>query len=247
MAEEGEQQNTQYEARQLLERLQTVQARIDAALARREGDDDLELVAVSKTHPRVAIETLYEAGLRSFGESYVQEWEAKKEALPDDIRWHFVGRLQSNKARFVADEVAMVHSVDRKSVAKQLHRRASAPVDVLLQVNLGNQDTKGGVVTDELAPLFERLARYDNLRIRGLMGMPPYADDPEASRPYFRRLRQALVQLQEMVAQDYPERRPMLTELSMGMSNDFEVAIEEGATIVRLGTIIFGKRDYHDD
>ncbi len=236
----------QYGPDVLRKRLACVRDAIAEAKDRRDGDEDVELVAVSKTHPVEAIEVLYEAGVRSFGASYVQEWEEKARRLPDDIRWHFVGRLQSNKAKYIADRVAMVHSIDRKSVAKKLHRRCEQPMDVLLQVNLGQQETKGGVGPEKLGDLMDLVAGYPRLRVRGLMGMPPYRDDPEDNRPHFRTLRRALVELRATVEERFPERLGELTELSMGMTNDYRVAIEEGATIVRLGTALFGRRSYDD-
>lgn len=231
----------------LQRRLEEVQRRVEEAIARRGSEGPpVELVAVSKTHPVEAIRVLYEAGILSFGESYVQEWEEKAPLLPEDIRWHFIGRLQSNKARFLTDQVELIHSVDRKSLMRALQRRSENPVEVLLQVNLGMQKTKGGVAFEDLERVMEQAANYPNLRVRGLMGMPPYAEDPEASRPYFQRLRQGLEELQGFVERRFPERREELTELSMGMSNDFEVAIEEGATIVRVGTVLFGERRYDE-
>lgn len=239
-------EDNQYAPEQLTSRLNRVRNEIDAALERAGRGDDVKMVAVSKTHPVEAIRTLYEAGVRRFGASYVQEWEQKAPALPDDIEWHFVGRLQSNKAKYIADRISMVHSVDRKSVTKALHRRSEEPVDVLLQVNLGMQETKGGVGNDDVEELLEMTTNYPRIRVRGLMGMPPYSDDPEASRPHFRTLRRTLERLQDYAADHHPERRAALTELSMGMTNDFSVAIEEGATIIRLGTALFGKREYDD-
>ena len=237
----------QYAPETLRERLRDVRRRIDRAVEQRKyGDGDVELIAVSKTHPVEAIETLYDSGVRSFGASYVQEWEDKVDELPDDIRWHFVGRLQSNKAKRVADRVAMVHSIDRKSVTKKLAKRCDEPMDVLLQVDPAGQDSKGGVAPEGIENLMDLVADYPALRVRGLMGMPPYVDDPEDNRPHFRRLRETLHRLQEYVESNYPERREGLEELSMGMTNDFEVAIEEGATMIRLGTALFGKRDYDD-
>ncbi len=238
---------SQYDRDVLVDRLQVVEERIEkAAAAREETGDDVTIVAVSKTHPVEAVRCLYDAGIRDFGASYVQEWEEKAPELPDDIRWHFVGRLQSNKAKRVADRVAMVHSIDRKSVAKKLNRRCEHPIDVLLQVNLGEQASKGGVASDEIESLMELVANYPRLRVRGLMGMPPYSEEPEETRPYFRRLRETLGRLQKYVEQNHPNRRDGLDELSMGMTNDFEVAVEEGATIVRLGTALFGPRDYDE-
>lgn len=236
----------QYAPEVLERRLKAVREGIERARMSRDSDADVEIIAVTKTHPVEAIERLYELGLRRFGASYVQEWQQKAGQLPEDIEWHFVGRLQSNKAKYVADEVAMVHSVDRKSVSKKLDRRTSGPVDVLLQVNLGMQATKGGVAADELEELYDLVAGYSNLRIRGLMGMPPHAEDPEESRPHFERLRRALASLRDYAADSHPERAGELTELSMGMTNDYEVAVEEGATLVRLGTALFGPRDYDE-
>lgn len=239
-------EQSKYDSERLLNRLEAVQAKVAAAKARRHDGAQVQLVAVSKTHPVEAIQTLYDAGLRHFGESYVQEWEGKVEALPPDITWHFVGRLQSNKAKHIADRVALVHSADRRSVMKALNRRSEAPMDVLLQVNLGGQRSKGGVASGEIEDLMEMAVSYPNLKVRGLMGMPPYSDDPEENRGYFVELRETLKRLQQYVETHHPERRQGLEELSMGMSNDFGVAIEEGATIIRVGTALFGERDYDE-
>ena len=228
------------------DRLTRVRERIEAAKKNRDSTDEVRLVAVSKTHDVEAMKVLYDEGVRSFGESYVQEWQEKVDEMPSDTEWHFVGRLQSNKARFLADRVRLIHSVDRKSLKKALNRRGEGRIDVLLQVNLGLQDTKGGVALEELEKLMDRATHYPGIRVRGLMGIPPYSSDPEETRPYFQRLRQALEDLQGYVEGHHGEHRAALTELSMGMSNDFEVAIEEGATIIRLGTALFGQRDYDD-
>lgn len=235
-----------YTADVILPRYHEVCERIEKAMQRRDDDGEVRLIAVSKTHPAEAIRVLYDAGVRHFGESYVQEWRDKAKSLPDDIKWHFVGRLQSNKAKYIADDVAMVHSVDRRSVMKALNKRSEAPTNILLQVNLGLQDSKGGVAADKLEDLMTMSTEYPRLRVCGLMGMPPYNDDPEDNRQYFRTLRQALSRLQDFVEINYPARREILTELSIGMSQDFEVAIEEGATIIRIGTTLFGKRDYDE-
>ena len=233
-----------YDEATLVQRLEDIQERIDEALSRSDVDQDVTLVAVSKTHPTEAMEVLYAQGLRDFGESYVQEWEDKYDALPADIRWHFVGRLQSNKAKYLADKVHRVHSIDRKSVTKKLARRSSGMESVFLQVNLADQDSKGGVAPEKLHDLYDLVTHYGNLEVVGLMGMPPYADDPEDNRPHFRHLRELMISLQDYVADAYPDRRQVLRELSMGMSNDFEVAIEEGATVIRVGTALFGERNY---
>lgn len=233
-----------YDPEQLHRRLKAVEARIQQA-AERSGRDpaDVTLVAVSKTHPVEAIEALYDAGHRSFGESYVQEWQAKAAALPDDIAWHFIGHLQSNKAKYLSDRIALVHSIDRRSVMKALHKRADRPIDVLLQVNVAQQASKSGVEPQKLQVLCEEIARYTQLRPRGLMTIPPYVEDPEENRPHFK----AMVELFSR-ARAWLEGQGVETgrfeHLSMGMTGDFEVAVEEGASIVRVGTGIFGARSY---
>ena len=195
--------------------LDAVQARIDAACARAGRDPgEVTLVAVSKTHPVEALRVLYEAGVRDFGESYVQEWQDKAPRLPDDVRWHFIGHLQSNKAKVVDRICELVHSVDSPKAA----RRLSAPM--LVEVNLSGEPTKAGIPPEGLAAF---LAEHP---ARGLMTMPPATDDPEASRPFFRRLR-------ELAAEHG------LAELSMGTSQDYRVAAEEGATLVRVGSILY--------
>lgn len=238
-------QSDQYTSEKLRERLQSVEERLEAACDRAGRDRDaVTLVAVSKTHPVGAIRTLHEAGVDHFGASYVQEWQDKAPELPDEVKWHFVGHLQSNKAKYVADEVEMVHSIDRRSVMKQLHRRSEEPADVLLQVNIADQESKSGVVPDQLPDLLERTLEYPNLRIRGLMTLPPHADDPEDNRGYFGHMGE-LFEKSRAWLEDCEERDAGIFEhLSMGMTNDFEVAVEEGATIVRIGTALFGPRDY---
>jgi hypothetical protein len=209
------------------------------------------LVAVTKTHPPAAIERLFELGHRDFGASYVQEWEEKRAALParvrDEIRWHFIGHLQSNKARDVVDRVALVHSVDRASLIRQLDRRSERPVDVLVQVDLVGESSKSGARPDELVEVLDRVVERESLRPRGLMTLPPYAEDPEENRAHFERLAGLLeVQRARLRAEVGDELAEGFCELSMGMSHDFAVAIEEGATIVRLGTALFGPRHYDD-
>lgn len=235
----------QYAPEKLRARLGDVEERIADACARAgRSADEVTLLAVSKTHPVGAIEALYEAGHRHFGASYVQEWEDKAAELPDDIVWHFIGHLQSNKARFVADRVAMVHSVDRKSVMKELHKRSAGRVDVLLQVNVAGQDSKSGVAPDGLVDLLERTRDYPSLRVRGLMTLPPYPDDPEDNRGYFRQMRELFDTARTWMHEHASDDANGFEHLSMGMTADFEVAIEEGATIVRIGTGIFGPRHY---
>ncbi len=214
-------------------RLAAVRARI-AAAAERAGRSlkDVTLVAVSKTHPAAAVRAAYAAGQRDFGENYAQELVAKRAELADldDARWHFIGRLQRNKAKDVAG-AALIHAVDGAPLADALARRvpAGARQDVLVQVNIAGETTKAGVSPDEAPALVDAIAALPALRCVGLMTMPPPVAQPEDNRPHFR----ALAAL---------ARRLGLAQLSMGMSDDFEVAVEEGATLVRVGTAVFGAR-----
>lgn len=216
--------------------LQAVRARIDDA-ARRAGRSpaDITLVAVSKTMPAENIAQAAAAGHLDFGENYVQEARDKMDALPGDLRWHFIGRLQTNKARYVAGRYALVHGVDREALAVELGRRAAAAgavQPVLIEARLDDADTKGGAELDDVPALAEKVAAIPGVRVCGLMGMPPFTADPEDARPHFARLRALFDRLPH----------EFRTTLSMGMSGDFEVAIEEGATLVRVGTAIFGRR-----
>lgn len=216
-------------------RLAAVRARIDAACARAGRDPSgVELVAVSKTQPAEAVRAAYVAGQRVFGENYVQELVAKAAALSDldGLRWHFVGHLQRNKAKDVAGVARCVETVDSPRLAEALAKRVSPgmpPLEVMLQVNVGGEVQKSGCAPEELPALIDAVRAAPSLSLRGLMTVPPFGESPEASRPHFRALR-ALAE------------RHGLSELSMGMSADLEVAIEEGATIVRVGTAIFGAR-----
>lgn len=218
-------------------------ARVRAQIARaaeRAGRNpaDITLVAVTKTVPPVRIAEAYAAGIRDFGENYVQEAlpkiAAPELALPG-LRWHFIGHLQSNKARFVAGQFVLIQSVDSQSLAEELSRRAAKinrTVDILLEVKIDPAETKHGLPIDRLQATAGQISTIAGARLRGLMGVPPYGVDPETVRPYFRRLRTLFETLP-------PEAR---STLSMGMTHDFEVAIEEGATLVRLGTALFGRR-----
>lgn len=236
---------SQYRPDALRQNLAQVEQRIESACdSAGRSRDDVTLVAVSKNHPIEAIQTLYDAGQRHFGESYVQEWEDKAAELPDDIVWHFIGHLQSNKAKYIADDVALVHSVDRKSVMKQLHRRTDERVDVLLQVNIAGQESKSGVAPGGLIDLLELSRNYPNIRVCGLMTIPPYVDDPEQNRAHFQKMHELFEEARTWHTQHSAEDVGAFVHLSMGMSADFEVAIEEGATIVRVGTAIFGERHY---
>jgi pyridoxal phosphate enzyme (YggS family) len=202
--------------------------------------EDVHLVAVSKKKPATDIEAAIAAGQTLFGESYVQECIAKIEAVESAAEWHFIGGLQSNKVKYLAGKVTMIHSVDRLSLAKEIDRqwgKLNATIDILIQVNLGEEETKSGTTADELLKLAGQVARLEHLRIKGLMALPPWQDDPEAARPYFRQLKDLA---ERVAALGLPNVE--MEELSMGMSHDFAAAIEEGATMVRVGTAIFGAR-----
>lgn len=204
------------------DRAEAIRARVPAGVT---------LVAVSKTQPAEAIREAYAAGLRDFGENYAQEWRAKADALADlaDLRWHFVGSLQTNKVKLLAGRVAYVHAVDRLELARELSKRWAAlgkTVQVFLEVNTGGEETKGGCAPAEVDALAGAVRGLPGVELAGLMCIPPPEGDP---RPHFRTLR-AL------------RDRLGLRELSMGMSGDWEAAIEEGATMIRVGTAIFGAR-----
>jgi hypothetical protein len=215
-------------------------ARAAERASRRPGD--VTLVAVSKTHPPQAVREAFAAGLRDFGENRVQEAEPKMAATADlaasGLRWHLVGHLQSNKARRAAALFEVIQSVDSLDLAERLARlgaEAARPVRALVQVDLAGEETKFGLPEAELLPTLEALRGRGGLRVEGLMVLPPYLDDPEGTRPYFRRLRSL---------RDRAQAAGLLEDggLSMGMSHDLEAAVEEGATMVRVGTAIFGER-----
>ena len=213
-------------------RLAAVHSRI-AAVAKRVGreQESITLIAVSKRKPVEDIVAAYKAGQRDFGENYVQEFAAKSERLPtlDEARFHFIGKLQSNKAGKAASLFSTIHTVDSAKLARRLDR-FDKPLEVFIEVKLSPEDTKSGMDPLQLESVVEEAAAAPNLRLAGLMTMPPWNADPEHARPYFRQLRELGV-------------RYGIEGLSMGMSHDLEVAIEEGATHIRIGTAIFGPRD----
>jgi pyridoxal phosphate enzyme (YggS family) len=221
--------------------LQNIHERIAAACKRaNRNPDDVQLVAVTKTKPAAMIDQAAESGQTLFGENYVQEFVAKTEEVTAPVTWHFIGSLQTNKVKYLRGKVAMIHSVDRLSLAKEIDRQWSKldkPVDILIQVNLGEEESKSGTDEAALQDLVRQVAQLPHVRIRGLMALPPYLDDPEEVRPFFRRLRQLADSIAALQLAGVEMR-----ELSMGMSHDFEAAIEEGATLVRVGSAIFGSR-----
>jgi len=210
--------------------------------ARRAGrrPEEIRLVAVSKTVDVGRIREAIEAGARSLGENYVQEAQKKIEYLGHGVEWHFIGHLQTNKAKVAARLFDLIHSVDSLRLAVELSRVAQQQkkvLPVLLQVNLSGEATKFGALESEIFRILEPMASLKGISVKGLMTLPPYSEDPEASRPFFQQLRK--------LAEGISRRKipgMEMGELSMGMSQDFEVAIEEGATLVRVGTAIFGPR-----
>ena len=227
----------------IAENLAIVRERMQAA-ARRSGRDagSVALMAVTKTHPPELIREAYEAGVRLFGENRVQEFAEKAPRLDDlrDARWHMIGHLQSNKAGKAVELFSAVDSVDSVKLAPRLDAAAAGKgLDVLIEINVGGEEAKSGATwgSQELEELLNSAANLEHLRFRGLMTVPPYFEDPEKARPYFRKLCEWRDQIR---SRDLP--RVSMDVLSMGMSHDFEVAIEEGSTCVRVGTAIFGER-----
>ena len=190
----------------------------------------IQLIAVTKTVPPAQMREAIEAGVRHIGENRLQEALPKREELRDlPVTWHFIGHLQTNKAKKVIENFDWVQCVDRPDLAEKLNQVVTKPLPVLIEVNLGGESSKSGIDPDGLEASVETIKKYDRLKLRGLMTIPPFLENPEDVRPYFRKLRQLA-------------ERFHLPELSMGMSHDFEVAIEEGATMVRIGTSLFGER-----
>jgi len=224
-------------------RLQHVKDQItNSALSCGRDPDTVRLVSVSKTVPAERVLAAIRVGASDLGENYVQEAKEKISALEGEkVSWHFIGHLQSNKAKYVVKLFDLIHSVDSFKLAKEVDKRARAldkVQKILIQVNISGEYTKSGIQTDRTLDLIRQTASLENVDIQGLMTMPPYFNAPDKVRPYFK----ALKSLSERI-QDEGISNVQMTELSMGMSGDFEVAIEEGATLVRIGTAIFGERN----
>jgi len=227
-------------------RLMHIQARIASAAARAERVvDEITLIAVSKTHPASAIREAFGAGVRHFGENRVQEWEGKLAGIAGlEASWHLIGHLQSNKAAKAAKQFHCIDSVDSVALAEKLNRareerESGKKLRVLIEVRVAQEETKSGVEIKELPILAEKVEKLAHLEFAGLMCIPPFLEDPERVRPYFRALRRLRDDLAGRLSRELPV-------LSMGMSHDFEVAIEEGATEVRIGTALFGSRKVYE-
>ncbi len=227
----------------LKENLQKVEEKIAASCAcsgrRRE---DVTLIAVSKTKPVETLKEAYDLGVRVFGENKVQELADKYEALPKDIHWHMIGHLQRNKVKYIIDKVDLIHSVDSVRLAETIDKEAkkhNLTANILIEVNVAKEDTKFGVLPEELDGLIDEISHFSNIRVLGLMTIAPFVENAEENRVIFERLRKLSV---DIASKNIDNVNVSL--LSMGMTNDYGVAIEEGATMIRVGTGIFGERDY---
>lgn len=228
----------------LADNLFEVQKNINEACKRAGRDpNEVTLIAVSKTKPVSDIEEIYAAGIREFGENKVQEMNEKQKVLPEDINWHMIGHLQRNKVKYIVDNVAMIHSVDSDRLAEEISKEAvkkNVNVNILVEVNVAREDSKFGVFVEDTADFINRISALPNIIVRGLMTSAPFVENAEENRQYFKKLRDLSVDINakniDNVHMDF---------LSMGMTNDYVVAVEEGATHVRVGTAIFGHRNYN--
>jgi pyridoxal phosphate enzyme (YggS family) len=230
----------------IAENLKNLQIQIEQACQRSgRRREDIQLIAVSKTFPPAMIEEAVQAGQLDFGENYVQELREKQQDLiTKPVRWHFIGHLQKNKVKYIADYIHLIHSVDEIDLGKEISKRAGQLgriQNVLVEVHTTDEATKYGVQPNKAIDLIRDLSRLSHLRVQGLMTMGPFADDPNASRPSF----QQVAELAKRIETEEIENVAM-KHLSMGMTHDFEVAIEEGATMIRVGTAIFGKRSKNE-
>lgn len=228
----------------LCENLKKVEDNVDAACKKAgRSRDEVTLIAVSKTKPVEMLSTIYNQGIRDFGENKVQEMCDKMEQLPSDIRWHMIGHLQTNKVKYIVGHTTLIHSVDSLHLAKEIEKQAEkkdVTVDILVEVNIAEEESKFGIHKEETYELVRQIAALPHVHIRGLMTIAPYVENPEDNRMYFRGIRQLSVDIAEQNIDNVD-----MDVLSMGMTGDYMVAIEEGATMVRVGTGIFGERNYN--
>ncbi len=223
--------------------ISNVNTRIDKACERSGRDRSrATLIAVSKTKPVDMLKEAYDTGIRDFGENKVQEIMDKYDKLPKDIRWHMIGHLQTNKVKYIADKIYMIHSVDSYKLASEISKyalKAGRVIPVLIEVNVADEESKFGVTFDNAESLIRQIAPLEGIKVTGLMAIAPYTTNPEENREYFARLRQLSVDITSKNIDNIS-----MSVLSMGMTGDYEVAIEEGSTYVRVGTGIFGERNY---
>ena len=227
----------------LKDQLQEVEKRIQAACDRAgRKREEVTLIAVSKTKPVETLQEAYDLGVRIFGENKVQELTAKYEALPKDIHWHMIGHLQTNKVKYIIDKAELIHSVDSLKLAETIEKEAAKHdliADILVEVNVAEEKSKFGMKMEEVIPFVEKVSAFPHVRVRGLMTIAPFVEDPEENRSIFADLHKLYIDIKKK-----NHDNDTVSVLSMGMTNDYEVAIEEGATMVRIGTGIFGARNY---
>ena len=227
----------------LKDQLQEVEKRIQAACDRAgRKREKVTLIAVSKTKPVETLQEAYDLGVRIFGENKVQELTAKYEALPKDIHWHMIGHLQTNKVKYIIDKAELIHSVDSLKLAETIEKEAAKHyliADILVEVNVAEEESKFGMKMEEVIPFVEKVSAFPHVRVRGLMTIAPFVEDPEENRSIFADLHKLYIDIKKK-----NHDNDTVSVLSMGMTNDYEVAIEEGATMVRVGTGIFGARNY---
>ena len=220
-----------------------VQNKINVACQKTERDvQDVRLIAVSKTKPVSLLQEAYDAGIRDFGENKVQEIIEKYDKLPNDIRWHMIGHLQRNKVKYIIDKVCLIHSVDSLRLAEEINKEAikhNLIMPILIELNVANEDSKFGLSVSDCIEMITEISLLPNIRIKGLMTVAPFVDNPEENREYFQAMKQLSVDIMKKNIDNV-----CMDILSMGMTGDYEVAIEEGATYVRVGTGIFGERNY---
>jgi len=223
----------------LLEVEQNIQ---NACMKSGRNREEITLIAVSKTKPVDMLQEAYDAGIRDFGENKVQELCDKYEQLPEDIQWHMIGHLQTNKVKYLIGKTNLIHSVDSYKLACEIEKQAAkqnCTMNILVEINIAEESTKFGVSTEEVISLVKEIAKLPHIRIRGLMTVAPYVADSEENRPFFRKIKQLSVDINNQNIDNV-----CMDILSMGMTGDYTVAIEEGATMVRVGTGIFGERNY---
>ena len=230
----------------LQENLQQVEANICKACENAgRKRSDVTLIAVSKTKPIEMLQTVYDLGARDFGENKVQEMCEKMEVLPKNIRWHMIGHLQRNKVKYIVGKVELIHSVDTYRLAEEINiqaKKQNVIVPILVEVNIAHEESKFGISAEDAILLVEEISKLENIRIKGLMTIAPYVENPEDNRLYFRKIKQLSVDITNKNIDNV-----FMEILSMGMTGDYEVAIEEGATMVRVGTGIFGERNYKQE
>ena len=226
------------------DQLREVEEKISAACQRAgRNREDVTLIAVSKTKPVETLKEAYDLGIRVFGENKVQELTQKYEVLPKDIHWHMIGHLQTNKVKHIIDKVDLIHSVDSLKLAQTVEKEAAKHglvKDILIEVNVAEEESKFGLRMEEVIPFLEQISGFSHVRVRGLMTIAPFVENAEENRSIFADLHKLSVDIEKKNIDNVN-----VSILSMGMTNDFEVAIEEGATMVRIGTAIFGARNYN--